>query len=259
MANEKDTEEKGVVLTPRMYNLWKFQETGEDLYYSKVRESMTAYTYSIIQPYGNYRGVDIEELKQIADVALLDCMKAFDPDRCNYSEDVFRTYVSRAAQRAVWNYLKEWTNYASRGDTHLEVLHVDFHTLESRSPDSNDELTNADGINSVQTFNIIGDSLEDAGIEFLDLTREDIDKPDEEEEVEYDSKEEEDVNTLLNCLDERERAIIVLNYGLGGTEKKRLDEIGEQLGMSMERASKLRQKALEKMRIAALQQNIVYL
>lgn len=251
-------EEKSIVMDPRIWRIWQYQETGDQKHYEAIRKAYTAYIHSLINKYAyGFRGLDKDELKQVADIALLDSIKGFDLEKGSYSEMAFNTYMSSAVQRALWQHIRKWTNYASRGDSHLEVLHVDFHTLEVCSPDRNDELTNADGINSVQTFQIIGDSLEDAEIEFIDLTREDIDKPDEEE-VEYDSKEEEDVNTLLNCLDERERTIIVLSFGLGGTEKKPLDEIGKQMGLSLERASKLKTKALEKMRIAALQNSIVY-
>lgn len=251
-------EEKSIVMDPRIWRIWQYQETGDQKHYEALRKAYTAYAYSLINKYSyGFRGLDKDELKQVADIALLDSIKGFDLEKGGYNEMAFNTYMSNAVQRAIWQHIRKWTNYASRGDTHMEVLHVDFRMLESRSPDSNDELTNADGINSVQTFQIIGDSLEDAEIEFIDLTREDIDKPDEEE-VEYDSKEEEDVNTLLNCLDERERKIIVLSFGLGGGEKTPLDEIGKQMGLSLERASKLKTKALEKMRIAALQNNIVY-
>ena len=264
MANEKETE-KGVTLDPRMYHIWQYQETGDQKHYEALRKAYTQYIHSLINKYSySFRGLDKDELKQVADIALLDSIKGFDLEKGSYSEMAFNTYMSSAVQRALWQHIRKWTNYASRGDSHLEVLHVDFHTLEVCSPDRNDELTNADGINSVQTFQIIGDSLEDAEIEFIDLTREDIDKPDEEtdetpeELLDEDSKREKDVNYLLNCLDDRERTIIILSFGLGGTEKKPLDEIGKQMGLSLERASKLKTKALEKMRIAALQNNIVY-
>lgn len=254
-ADEK--EEKSIVMNPRIWHVWQYQKTGDQKHYESLRKTYTGYIYSLINKYAySFLGLDRDELKQVADIALLDAIKSFDLEKGDYSEMVFNTYMSTAVQWSIWRHIRKWTNYASHTDAHLEVVHVDFHTLEACTPD-NDELTNADGINSVQTFQIIGDSLEDAEIEFIDLTREDLDKPDEE--VEYETQEEADVNTLLNCLDERERAIIILNYGLGGTEKKRLDEIGEQLGISMERASKLRLKALEKMRIMALQKHIVYL
>lgn len=258
-------EEKSIVMDPRIWRIWQYQETGDQKHYEALRKAYTAYIHSLINKYAyGFRGLDKDELKQVADIALLDSIKGFDLEKGSYSEMAFNTYMSSAVQRAIWQHIRKWTNYASRGDSHLEVLHVDFRMLEACNPDRNDELTNADCINSVQTFQIIGDSLEDAEIEFIDLTREDIDKPDDDTEetpaelLDEDSKMEKDINYLLNCLDERERTIIVLSFGLGNTEKKPLDEIGKQMGLSLERASKLKIRALEKMRIAALQKNIVY-
>ena len=49
----------------------------------------------------------------------------------------------------------------------------------------------------------------------------------------------------LALLDEREHTVIVLRFGLHGTEPKTLDEIGRRLGFSRERARQLESKALK--------------
>jgi RNA polymerase primary sigma factor len=49
----------------------------------------------------------------------------------------------------------------------------------------------------------------------------------------------------LALLDEREHTVIVLRFGLNGTEPKTLDEIGRRLGFSRERARQLESKALK--------------
>ena len=51
----------------------------------------------------------------------------------------------------------------------------------------------------------------------------------------------------LALLDERERIVIALRFGLDGTEPKTLEEIGRRLGFSRERARQLESKALKRL------------
>ena len=61
---------------------------------------------------------------------------------------------------------------------------------------------------------------------------------------------------LLNVLDEREREIIKLRYGLEGQEPKTLEEVGEMLGISRERVRQLEQRALKKLKAVALKKHL---
>jgi RNA polymerase primary sigma factor len=55
----------------------------------------------------------------------------------------------------------------------------------------------------------------------------------------------------LSQLDERERDILRLYYGMDGGQPYSLDEIGEQLSMTRERARQIKQRALSRLRRAA--------
>ncbi len=54
---------------------------------------------------------------------------------------------------------------------------------------------------------------------------------------------------LVEQLGERERKIINLRFGLGGTEPKTLKEIGAELGITRERVRQIEQKCLEELRL----------
>lgn len=56
------------------------------------------------------------------------------------------------------------------------------------------------------------------------------------------------VHELLHELDEKERAIVTLRFGLVGDEPRTLKEIGEKLGLSRERIRQLEVQALSKLR-----------
>lgn len=53
---------------------------------------------------------------------------------------------------------------------------------------------------------------------------------------------------IEECLTEREREILILRYGLGGTPETTQSEIGEKLGISRSYVSRIEKKALLKLR-----------
>ncbi len=55
-----------------------------------------------------------------------------------------------------------------------------------------------------------------------------------------------DINNILQVLTERERNIILLNFGLGCQEKS-LDEIGQMMNLTRERVRQVREKAIRKL------------
>jgi RNA polymerase primary sigma factor len=59
---------------------------------------------------------------------------------------------------------------------------------------------------------------------------------------------EEQVRAMVSQLDEKERAVIELRFGLGGEDPRTLQEIGETLGLSRERIRQIESKAKEKLR-----------
>jgi len=61
----------------------------------------------------------------------------------------------------------------------------------------------------------------------------------------------ENVRTLVNSLDERLRLVIELRFGLGGQTPLSLGKIGEQLGVTSERARQLEVTALDALRAKA--------
>ncbi len=64
-------------------------------------------------------------------------------------------------------------------------------------------------------------------------------------------EEEFDLEPLLGVLNEKERTVIELRYGLGGAQPLTLAEIGRALNLSRERVRQLEARAIDKMRKAA--------
>ncbi len=56
------------------------------------------------------------------------------------------------------------------------------------------------------------------------------------------------IDAALNALDDRERVILVLRFGLGGQEPQTLEEIGAHFGLTRERIRQMQNRALAKLR-----------
>ena len=65
-----------------------------------------------------------------------------------------------------------------------------------------------------------------------------------------------ELESMLNVLDDREKEIIKMRYGLDDQEPKTLEEVGEILGISRERVRQLEQRALKKLKAVALKKHL---
>lgn len=65
-----------------------------------------------------------------------------------------------------------------------------------------------------------------------------------------------DIKSMLEILDDREREILKMRYGLYDGEVKTLEEVGEKLGISRERVRQLEQRALKKLKNIAMRKHL---
>ncbi len=95
---------------------------------------------------------------------------------------------------------------------------------------------------------------EDEDVTLLDLMSkkgtDDVEKEVVEEELHK------QLESLMKVLDDREKEIIKHRFGLEGEEPKTLNEVGEMLGISRERVRQLENRALKKLRAAAMKKHL---
>ncbi len=88
---------------------------------------------------------------------------------------------------------------------------------------------------------------DDGGERFRDLLATDWEPTDSEREGSLRNR----ISHLLADLDEREKAVLRMRFGLDGDAEQTLEEIGTRLHLSRERSRQIQQQALVKLRRAA--------
>jgi len=84
---------------------------------------------------------------------------------------------------------------------------------------------------------------EEGDVVFADFVASDGPSPEEEVEISLRSQA---LTVALSSLEDRERKVLILRYGLGDGEPKTLDEIGRGLAVSRERVRQIESEALER-------------
>jgi RNA polymerase primary sigma factor len=62
---------------------------------------------------------------------------------------------------------------------------------------------------------------------------------------------------VISTLKDREQEVVKMRYGLGGTDKKTLEEIGNLYGVTKECIRQTELRALKKMRFSVLGQEVL--
>ena len=207
-------------------------------------------------------GVDRDELTQAGVVGLLLAAQQFDPS----FGAPFWAYASWWVRRAMQRMVAEVSGPFVLSDRTLRKLarlkearseHVQQHGGEPTSGD----LANATTFPKEQVESLLGRTQRPRSLN--DLVRHDentdsfadgLADPVSEDEYErvVDRLETERLDDLTDSLDDREWTIIAARYGLGGPCQK-LREIAAEVDLSLERVRQIEERALGKMRKAAIE------
>jgi RNA polymerase primary sigma factor len=189
-------------------------------------------------------GIEMADLIQEANLALMIALRKYDVNSTNTLKGYLHFYIFRLLEAYICNKSSLVRIPANRFKTAFSqyennLIHtsgsvnmpVDYHKNRDRNflPD-----TEVDESVSITYFRC-SDSI-------LDIYSYDDDYS-EEMEIEI----EDQLNRAMDGLKDKERRIITLYYGLGGSQPYTLQEIGTLMGFTRERARQIKEKALERL------------
>jgi RNA polymerase primary sigma factor len=218
-----------------------------------------AYLRFVVSFAMRYRGLGMSFLDLIHEgtLGLIEAAKRFDPDR----NVKFISYAVWWVRQAIFHALSEHmrvfrlpqklSSQVSKMGTARQRLTAELeraptteelaektqlskHEVEALLMAGSEDLSLSSAIGEEGTLEL-GDVLEQGSVPSVELEL-------------IRSSFEEQVRAMVSQLDEKERSVIELRFGLDGEEPRTLQEIGEALGLSRERIRQIESKAKEKLR-----------
>ncbi len=211
-------------------------------------------------------GVPLTDLIAAGNLGLIEAAKRFDPER----EVKFISYAVWWIRQAIMQTIFQQTGAVRipvKESLFISKVRETYERLKEeldREPTIEEIAKEVDASvkkvrNALQVVRMPYSLDMPLGKEGEDLTLLDVLSKKGTEDVERNIVEEslhKQLNSMLNVLDDREKAIIEHRFGLNGEEPKTLTEVGDILGISRERVRQIEQRALKKLRVLAMKKHL---
>lgn len=236
-------------------SLAKRIRAGEQEALNELTEANLRFVVSIAKQYAN-QGVALEDLINEGNVGLIRAAKGFDESKgCR-----FITYAVWWIRQAILQALAEQSRIVRLPLNRVGELYKMGraarelgHSL-GRNPSTNEIASELDvsrgdveGMMSIHSTHLSLDSpvYEGSDKTFQEMISDDEDVPPDEAVVQSAMKR--SVAGMLDILDQRERTIIQLFFGINTDRRHTLAEIGRTMGISRERVRQLKNRAISKL------------
>jgi RNA polymerase primary sigma factor len=222
------------------------------------------FAVSVARKYQN-QGLPLSELISEGNIGLIKAAQRFD-EKKNFK---FISYAVWWIRQCILRALADRSRI-TRIPLHriggIHRVHLTQNRLEQkyRRLPSSEEIARATGFNNkeVRSLQAIGNravsldspAKDEDGSQLIDLLRDERQETPDNQLIELSRQE--GVQKILDSLEERERDVIKLYFGLGVETTHTLDEIGTQLNLSRERVRQIKEKAIHRLKYSYLRNRL---
>ncbi len=251
-----------------MARLWKLVKKGDEDAKNRVMEMNLRLVIPTAKRFQR-PGLELMDLIEEGNLGLLQAIEKFDPQKgyrfstyaVYWIEQHIRKYIEEQSGSIkipshAWGNLKRWfrawneLKEANGRDPSLREMAQELDLSARQVKSIIDTLSAAQGIDSLTSL-VYGED---------EMTLEDVISDDgrgNPHDVFLENENQASIQQSLDDLDERDRNIIIMRYGLDDQEPKTLGEVAEVLGLSRERVRQIEERAIRTLRRAAQRAGIL--
>ena len=232
-------------------------QNGDDKAREKVINSNLRLVVSIAKKYHNNVGLSFLDLIQEGNMGLTTCIDKFDVSQ-GYRFSTYATWwIRQAISKAIINQSNTIRMPAHLYDLSSKINKASQKLLNDlgREP-TDDEIAQELGIKVEKIKDILNVSKSPMSLDYTVGEDDDTsvgeliadDRIESPETIVINKEKHNAIMKVLNTLNEREREVIILRFGIEDGQNKSLEEVGEICGVTKERIRQIEIKALRKLR-----------
>lgn len=240
------------------YQLALKAKEGDKKAFDRIINANLRFVVSVAKKYRG-QGMALSDLINEGNIGLITALEKFEPEKGYHFISYAVWWIRQSIMKAISEKARAVRLPLNRANELVQIQKAQseiMHEMENDGTDV-DEIALRTGLDKDlvrDLLNITQDMVNlDSNIKSKDdsdstLTEFLVDPSRTPEEEVVDDSLKNDVHSLLLTLPEKERRIVEMRYGIGGSKPMSLKEIGESYGLTKERIRQIEKRALERLR-----------